>query len=321
MNAETFDRASFDPGTVHRGFLTIQEDYFGRFLKFPYIFIKGPHEGPSGVILAGIHGDELNGIQIVHRLADIIDAEQLHGSLILLPVANLHGFSIQSRYLSDRRDLNRLFPGTIDGSEGSRLAHLIYQNFVKGSDFGIDLHSASYNRWNYPHIRGNMRSERVRFLAKSFGSDLVIHSQGVLGSLRREATRRNIPFILFEAGQINRFEKEVIQIGVSGILSVLQQLEMLNELSEGFELLPAARGYYKKSYWVRATNGGLFLPHLKPGDVVEENDILGIIKSVNGEIVSSVKARSGGAILGFNLHPQVLPGRALYHICHDHHEL
>lgn len=317
-----FETNSVKAGHVLKGWLETDESYFGFKTQFPYIRLKGKTPGPRAVILSGIHGDELNGIQIIHGLADLLDPAQMSGDLILLPVANVPGFFIQSRYLPDRRDLNRMFPGDKEGSEGSRLADFLWDKFVKGADFGIDLHSASYNRWNFPHVRGNMRLARIRELASAFGSAIVMHSQGVSGSLRREATRAGVPFLLFEAGQINRFEKEVLHIGLEGIWNVLERAEMIHYRPEILrENTYTAVNYYRKNYWIRAGRGGFLLAEANPGDTVEQGDVLGVIVSALGDKIEEIKSPTAGRILGFHLHPQVVPGRALYHICHDLNDL
>lgn len=306
---------------ISQNFLAFSESALTSDFQIPYIFIKGPHDGPRALIVSTIHGDELNGISIIHDIIQKIKAEHLHGEIVLLPVANVPGFSIQNRYLPDRRDLNRLFPGSKNGSEGSRLASFIWKSFVQNVDFGIDLHSASHNRWNYPHIRGNMRSARVRQLSQFFGGNLIIHSQGVGGSLRREASRRGIPFVLFEAGQSDRFERDVRYSGVKGIFNILFNMEMLDSLPEGVEQAEQVKNYYNRTTWIRANAGGLFRPSVWPGDEVEENDILGIITDTLGNVVSEVRSDTAGMILGFNQHPQVVPGRALYHIAYYLKEL
>ena len=322
MSVNHFERDGHtSSGSISRRWLNFEQDYFGFPLQIPLIEIQGSSEGPHGVILAGVHGDELNGIQIIHALTEMIAPERLRGKLMLLPVANVPGFLIQSRYMPDRRDLNRLFPGDKNGSEGSRLAHQIWKGFIEGTDFGIDLHSASYSRWNFPHIRGNMRMERVRMLARSFGPPNVIHSQGVAGSLRKEATRRGIPLILFEAGQSNRFEREVVDIGLSGIWSILVDLEMIDFWPEGLHRPAPVSKYYRKTTWVRSPAGGLFIPRANPGDLVKKGQNLGEVRSAFGEVICDVKAEKSGSVLGFNLHPQVVPGRALYHIAYDEADL
>ena len=194
----------------------------------------------------------------------------------------------------------------------------LWNYFIKDADFGIDLHSASYNRWNYPHIRGDMRNAKIREIAKNFSAPITLHSRGVKGSLRREATLRGIPFVLFEAGQINRFEKDVVRIGTSGVLSALYGSGMLDEWpAEEITHPPDSAEYFSKSQWVRANNGGLFTPAILPGDFIETDTTLGTISSIHGETISTVKSPCEGRILGFNLHPQVIPGRALFNIGYE----
>lgn len=302
-------------GQKVRKYLNFSEDYFGFPIRVPYIHLRGRQEGVCGFIFAAVHGDELNGTKIIFELAEILDPKEMVGDLILLPITNVPAFYYQSRYLPDRRDLNRLFPGDGYGSEGSRLAFWLWENFLQEADFGIDLHAASYNRWNFPHIRGNMRSQKVQQLAKAFAAPITLHSQGVSGSLRREATKRNIPVVLFEAGQSNRIEQDVGEIGLQGIMRVLAHYGMIpGHKAKGVEKTVT---YFKHSTWLRAERGGLFFPKAKPGDRVSSGEILGEIRSVLGEHLCFIRAEMDGQILGYNQHPQVIPGRALYHICYD----
>jgi predicted deacylase len=300
---------------VIKSSLQLHESYFGSGTEIPYIFFKGKQKGPKGIILSGIHGDELNGIQIIHKLISMLT--DISGELLFLPIANVPGFNLHSRYLPDRRDLNRLFPGQENGSEGSRLAFSLWRHFIQDADFGIDLHSASYNRWNFPHIRGNMRVESIRKIASAFGASITIHSKGVKGSLRREAAMRGIPFILFEAGQINRFEPGITDIGVDGIIGVLAHMNMLENKNLKFKIKEPSEVYFSKSQWIRASSGGLFVPRVFPGDTVKPGDVLGNIHSIHGEIRDQIKSDIEGKVIGFNLHPQVVPGRALYNIAHN----
>ncbi len=312
--------ANFAPQKI-KSFLQIHENYFGFPIRFPYIYIQGTSPGPKCVILAGIHGDELNGIHIIHRLSDIIQPEHIKGEVALLPMVNIPGFNLHSRYLPDRRDLNRLFPGAPKGSEGRRLAALLWETFIQDCDFAMDLHSASYDRWNFPHIRGDMRVEQIRKMAQDFGTLINLHSRGVSGSLRREAAKINIPIILFEAGQINRFERSVADIGIRGALKVLEGQGMLISWPKSVDTPNSSSIYYHRSHWIRANNGGLFVPFTVPGDPVAKGDVLGEIRSIQGDIVSTVKSNLNGRVIGFSLHPQVVPGRALYNIGYEPKEL
>lgn len=306
-----------EPGKIVRSWVKADENYLGLPQKIPIIYIRGANPGPKLAVLAAIHGDEINGVHIIHRLADQVTAANLSGDLMLFPVINMPAFLLQSRYLPDRRDMNRLFPGRPEGSEGSRLASILWEQFLSQCDAGIDLHSASYNRWNFPHLRGNMRLERVRYLAKAFGAPITMHSQGVLGSLRRESSRRGVPILLFEAGQVNRFEQDVAQIGLEGIWNILVTMQMVKKRPSGILKTPFSKKYYARSHWIRAESGGLFTAMKKPGDKVKEGDELGEVVSLLGKRKSPVLADKSGRILGFNLHPQVVPGRALFHVCTD----
>ena len=316
--SDLFDNES---GEITRSWAVIDENYSGFAMRFPYIHLKGTRSGSRTVILAGIHGDELNGINVVHRLTEILEPGNINGQIILLPIANIPGFHILSRYLPDRRDLNRLFPGSQKGSEGSRLAQFIWKSFIEDADFAIDLHSASYERWNYPHVRGDMSNIRVKELASSFGVDVAVHSRGVVGSLRRHATENGIPVLLLEAGQSNRFEKEVVERGVLGCLSVLAEKGIIKTWPADFKKPKRLTEYMSKSYWHRSPVGGLFEPFAKPGDRVESGEVIGVIRSLMGENKSRVKAQKSGTIIGINLHPQVVPGRALFHICFNRENL
>jgi hypothetical protein len=317
MSESIFAARSKSKNRIIKSEIALQENYFGAGINIPYVLIKGAKSGNKGIILSAIHGDELNGIQIIHKLTGLIDPENFRGDLLLLPIANVPGFNLHSRYLPDRRDLNRLFPGQENGSEGSRLAWCIWQSFIQDADFGIDLHSASYNRWNYPHVRGNMRKEKVRKMAAAFGTKIIIHSKGVKGSLRREAAMRGIPFILFEAGQTNRFETDIIDISVNGILGVLKHMKMIPDAEKYDKIPQPSTTFYGKSEWIRADNGGLFVPRRFPGDPVQKDEILGDIHSIHGDITGNIKSNTEGRIIGFNLHPQVVPGRALYNIAYS----
>ena len=312
---------SVEQPQIKRGWLESHEDYTGFRLEFPYIHIIGNQPGPRLTIVACVHGDELNGIPIIHKIAEYLDPHKVTGQILLLPIANIQGFHFQSRYMADRKDLNRLFPGTKKGSEGSRYAHFIFEQFIQNADFLIDLHAAGSNRWNYPHIRGQMKSATVRKMAKLFGAEVCMQSSGIDGSLRHAAASNNIPAILFEAGQTNRFEPYVVDIGVQGIWNILFNYEMVNYWPQDLQAPQETKKYYKSFHWVRSNYGGLFLAKKFPGDLIKKGETLGIIKSILGEVRHEIKAKVNGKIIGFNLHPQVVPGRALYHVARNEIEI
>ena len=219
----------FPPGTWQKNFIPFEEDASQRSWLMPYLFAHGKKPGRKVTVIAAIHGDELNGVRILHELCAYLEAAEaeISGSVCLVPVANLMGYANHSRYLPDRRDLNRMFPGLKDGSEGARLANFLWTNFIAQADYIVDVHSGSYNRWNFPHIRGNMKEETMRSWARNLEQQIVLTSSGVAGSLRKEAGKIGKPVFLLEAGETGRFEKNILQMGLILLLQMLVSLEVI----------------------------------------------------------------------------------------------
>jgi uncharacterized protein len=327
---------NFPPGGWQKQLIPFEEDAAQRSWLLPYLFAHGNAPGPKIAIIAAIHGDELNGVRILHELCAYLETTEIAGSICLVPVANLMGYANHSRYLPDRRDLNRMFPGLADGSEGARLAYFIWKNFVAQADYIIDLHSGSYNRWNFPHLRGNMKDEAMLKWARNLPGQVILSSAGVAGSLRKEAGKVGKSVFLIEAGETARFENDVLQIGVRLMLQILVSVEAIAPvvLTEFEAQMPAADelvrvrpkstrgpGYYGKALWQRSTHAGLFMPQVKPGDRVSAGQPLGFITDLFGDRRAEIFCQKNGFILGMHLHPQVVPGRALFHIAYDFREL
>lgn len=321
---------NFAPGNSQKLLIPFEEDASQRSWLMPYLISHGKNPGPKITIIAAIHGDELNGVRILHELSAILEGVELNGSLCLVPVANLMGYANHSRYLPDRRDLNRMFPGLKDGSEGARLAHFLWTNFIAQADYILDLHSGSYNRWNFPHLRGNMKDDTMRNWTRNIDGHAVLTSSGVAGSLRKEAGKIGKPVFLIEAGDTGRCEKKILQMGLRLLLRILVSLEAIDaKVAENAALkldadLPAADhppGYYRKAVWQRATCAGLFMPVVSPGERVVAGQPLGFITDLFGERRAEIVSEQTGFILGMHLHPQVVPGRALFHIAYDFKEL
>jgi len=298
---------------------TFEEDASGRAWLLPAIFYRSLSPGPKVTIIAAVHGDELNGVRILHELQNEIAAATIAGSICLVPVANLMGYANHSRYLPDRRDLNRMFPGLKDGSEGARLANFIWQNFIVDADYVIDVHSGSYNRWNFPHLRGNMKDDAMKEWAKNLPGQVVLKSAGVTGSLRKEAGKIGKKVFLLEAGEAGRFEKNILEMGRKLLADLLRSIGCIQSPSES--QASSAPGYYRKAVWQRATHAGLFMPSVKPGDTVEAGQPLGLITDLFGDSRAEILSEQSGFVLGMHLHPQVVPGRALFHIAYDFKEL
>jgi predicted deacylase len=277
--------------------------------------IRGRRPGPTLFVSGAVHGDEINGVEIVRRVLRSPEVKHLRGALIAVPVVNVYGFVRQSRYLPDRRDLNRTFPGSEQGSLAARLAHAFLQEVVSKCNYGIDLHTGAVHRDNLPQIRAAFKSgETVERLAKAFGTPVILNSDIRDGSLREAACELGVPVIVYEGGEALRFDETVIRAGVRGVIGVMRSLEMLraprNPLSQRRPEPVVARS----SYWVRAPQSGILRAVLPLGARVEKRTLLGIIADPMGEHEVPVLAPSAGMVIGKVNLPLVNEGEAIYHI-------
>ena len=206
--------------------------------QLPIRVIRGKKDGPIVFISAAIHGDELNGIEIIRRFRKLNILKRLQGILILVPIVNVYGVMNLSRYLPDRRDLNRSFPGSSKGSLAGRIAKVFFDEIVLKSDLGIDLHTASIHKSNLPQVRTNITNEYTFNLAKKFGAPVVLHSELRDGSLRSEAQEKGVPILLYEAGEALRFDETSIRIGVNGLVNVLRANDMLPVVTKKKSIKP-----------------------------------------------------------------------------------
>lgn len=298
------------PGRRKDLFLSVSETYTGDKIRMPVHVIHSKRSGPVVFVTAAIHGDEINGTGIIHDFLFSDNLNLLSGTLILVPVVNVFGFESNQRYMPDRRDLNRSFPGTRGGSLASRLAHVLMEEIVAVSDMGIDLHSAAAQRTNYPNVRGDMTNPEVRKLAKSFGCALVVAGKGPIGSFRRESTRRGCPTIILEAGEPFKIEPSVLNIGVQGIRNTLIQYGML----EGEFHHPPFQVTLRKTNWLRATVAGILKFHVAPGAFVEEGQAIATNYSIFGKEQNILISRTPGIVLGMTTMPAVKPGEPVCHI-------
>ncbi len=283
----------------------------GVWVSMPVRVLRGSKDGPLVWLSAAIHGDEVNGVEIIDGVIDAVGSPRnLTGTIIAVPVVNVFGFFNQSRYLPDGRDLNRAFPGSKRGSLASRLARLFMDNVVAGTDMGIDFHTGTSHRTNLPQIRSDLRNDRNRELASVFGAPAAIHSRSRDGSLREAAARQDLPVLLFEGGQAHRFENEIIDVGIAGALRVLAHLGMIGQPSTG----PIGTEFYSSSSWVRARKAGLLRTETRPGDRVRKGEVLGRVVEVGGVKPSFVKAPTAGTVIGLNRNPIVTQGDALFHV-------
>jgi uncharacterized protein len=305
----TIGNVSVSQGTTSHLKVKISESFTSQSVHIPISVINGAHLGPTLFIAAALHGDELNGVEVVRRLIYEVDLAQLHGSLVLMPVVNVLGFEASSRYLPDRRDLNRVFPGHPSGAAGERIANKIFNIGLK-CNYAIDIHTASTGRYNMPHVRADMSIPDCRRMAKAFGSEIIIDHPGVKHSMRFNMTENKVPMILLEAGQSNRFEPAMVNVGLQGVMNVLYELGMM----KGEKKEPAFRVIVKTTEWVRVDNGGLLDLRVKPRSLVTEGDVLAVVENPFGKEQETVKAPFTGMVVGVATNPLVFPGGPVCHL-------
>lgn len=274
----------------------------------------GRRAGPVVFLSAGIHGDEVIGVEIIRRVLNTPTLKTLKGTLLAVPIVNAFGFINRSRYLPDRRDLNRVFPGSTRGSLAARLAHQFQTEIVARSDLGIDLHSAAVHRTNYPQVRISPHDARMEELATVFGAPIVIHSALRDGSLRQAAQEMNKDILLFEAGEALRFDELSVRAGVAGVLRVLHHLGMIP--AKGISKPKAAPQVCTSSTWLRAPMGGLLRNYKAEGDLVHRGDVLALVSDPFGENERAVEAPFGGIVVGRAVMPIVNEGDGIFHLGH-----
>ena len=287
-------------------------------VTLPVHVLHGLHPGPTMFVSAAIHGDELNGVEIIRRILATLQPGAISGTLLAIPVVNAYGFIGRSRYLPDRRDLNRAFPGSATGSLAARLAHLFLSEVVRRCQFGIDLHTAAVHRVNLPQIRANTtRRQRCRELAEAFGAQVVLESPERPGSLRRSARDAGIDVLVYEGGEGLRFDEFAIKAGVDGIAGVMLKTGML-QLPDGFEPLPKDRErqpvFANTAKWVRAPDGGIFRSLKRIGQAVSEGETMGFVANPYEDSQTEIKCPHRGIIVGSTTLPIVNMGDALYHV-------
>ena len=274
--------------------------------------IHGRRPGPKLFVCAAVHGDELNGVEIIRRLIRLSRISHLHGTLVAVPIVNIYGFIGNTRYLPDRRDLNRSFPGSAQGSLASQLANVFMQEIVGCCDYGIDLHTGAIHRTNFPQLRVDLSNTELKKLAKAFSAPIILHAAFRDGSLRKSAMDLGVPTLVYEAGEALRLDEVSIRSGVNGIIRVMQTLGML-----GTKVLRPSRVspvFASSSYWVRAPEGGLLRTILASGTRIEEGQMLGSIADPYGKGEVEIIAQDDGVLIGKTNLPVVNQGDALFHI-------
>ena len=292
--------------------MVLTETYSGADIRIPVHVWRGERPGPTVFLTAAVHGDEVNGTGVIRTIIVDKPFTLLAGTLIMVPVINLLGFERHERYLPDRRDLNRCFPGSSRGSLASRMARVVYDQIVGRADYGIDLHTAALRRTNVPNVRADMTDQHLAPFARAFGSELIVSGPGPAGSLRNTATRAGCPTLILEAGEVWKVEPTIVEYTVRGVENCLRFLGMI----EGGLREPPYRVETDATQWVRAQFGGFLRFHVTPGDLVQKGDHLATNLSLGGRRLNVVKAPRSGIVLGMTTLPSVAPGDPICHLAY-----
>ena len=276
----------------------------------PVLLAHGKQSGPKVCLTAAIHGDELNGIEMVRRLMYQLEPASMRGTVIGIPIVNLDGFRRASRYLADRRDLNRHFPGSANGSAADRIGHSLFTDVIRQCQFLVDLHTGSQQRVNLPQIRGNLKDEKVFDFSRHFGGITVLHGVGAKGTLRRAANDAGIPAVTMEAGGPHQLDESAVDAGVKSLETLLQNLG----IQDGKRFWSSPQPVFYQSDWVRADQGGILMSTVKLGDKVREGQVLGSVIDPVSNTGSAILAPFNGRILGMAVNQVVQTGFATHHV-------
>jgi len=298
------------PSTSIRLSWSATELFEGVPVSTPVLVVNGAWPGPILCLMAAVHGDELNGIEMVRRVMHDLEPSKVSGAVIGIPIVNVQGFRRGSRYLPDRRDLNRYFPGNPNGSAAARIAYSFFNNIVTHCDALIDLHTGSFERANLPQIRADLRNPDVMTLTQGFGSMVILHSTPAVGTLRHAATLAGIPAVTLEAGGPSQLELNEVKLGVKGIETLINTLGMVRKRRLWGEPEPV---YYRSS-WVRADNGGILLSDVSLGSTVRKGDLLGSITDPMNNARTELRSPYAGRIIGMARNQVVMPGFAAFHV-------
>ncbi len=311
VNSFEFGGTSVKPGKRVNIELPVARLYTSNEMTLPVQIVHGKYPGPTIFLSAAVHGDEINGVEIIRRLLRGKALNSLHGTLLAVPVANPFGFIQRSRYLPDRRDLNRSFPGTAKGSLAGRMAHLFMTEIAARCDYGIDLHTGSNFRTNLPQIRSGMDDPQTLELARIFGAPIVVPSELREGSLREAVAALGKPILVYEGGEALYFNETVIKIGIRGILNVLRHVGMLPVKKRTNFAEPIITD---RSRWIRAMESGLFSRKVKLGSMVKRGDLIGTLSDPLGDESVDVLAPFSGVVIGHLNLPLAHEGDALVHL-------
>jgi len=312
--AFTYDGGRVEPGETVEFRYAVSETYLGDPIRIPVTVINGPRAGPTVFLSAAVHGDELNGIEVVREVAQEWDHTDICGTLVCLPVLNVPGFITQERYLPIyERDLNRAFPGKRGSTSSKRIAYQVYHNFIEPCDFGLDFHTSTRGRTNMFHVRADMDDPATARLARAFGTNLIIAGEGSSGMLRREATDAGIPTITIEMGEAHRFERDLIDHALDGVRSVFAEYGVYPQETVRWPGWRTVIEGWDEKTWLRADAGGIVEMHYSRTDLVGEGETICTITNPFKTDATTVEAPFTGVLVGVLENPVVYPGNPLCH--------
>lgn len=301
---------TIESGSRHELRWASSQSFDGAVVTTPVIVLHGVKPGPRLCMMAAIHGDELNGIEIIRRITNEVDVAELAGTVIAVPIVNYLGYSRASRYLPDRRDLNRYFPGSRGGSSASRIAHGFFNDIARHCHAVVDFHTGSFDRSNLPQVRGDLRRDAVLAFTREFGATAVLHSPGSSGMLRRALTEIGIPAVTFEVGSPLRLEPSEIDFGVQAMHTLMHKMGM----TRSFRMWAEPQALFYAAKWVRVDSGGMLFSEVALGDRVRVGQRLGKVIDPIQNLETAVVSPVRGKVLGMALNQIVLPGFAAYHL-------
>ena len=298
------------PGRKAKLELPIARLMSGTPVALPVIVLHGREEGPTVWLSAAVHGDELSGVEIIRQVLAGLDPKSMSGTVLAVPVVNVHGFNTGDRYLPDRRDLNRSFPGSPRGSLAARIAHLLMTEVVGRCTLGIDFHTGSDRRTNLPQIRADLDDPGTLEFARTFAAPIAIHSRLRDGSLRQAATDAGATVLVYEGGEASRFDPAAISVGTAGTRRVFAELGIVPDGGPP----PAETVLSRKTRWVRAHRSGILHLDTDLGARVDEGELIATIHDPFGKRLSRLTARAGGVVVGSTQAALVNQGDAVVHI-------
>lgn len=311
MNPSFFlNKTEVLPGTTQHLDVPISVLSTGTVLSVPVVVAHGSEPGKTLVVSAAIHGDEINGVDIVQKFLTHVRPRNLRGTVVAVPVVNVFGYLSRSRYMPDRRDLNRSFPGSSKGSLTGRIAHWFMREIISKADVGVDFHTGSDNRVNVPQVRCNLADPETARLATAFGAPILVQARLRANSLRAVASMQGLPMLVFEGGEALRFDPAVTEVGVRGLRRVLAAMDMM-----GFsENTPEPSFVASGSAWARVKHGGLWYPEVALGQDVVKGQVIGKVTDIYGKVRTRLATNWGGRVIGMTRLPHVSQGDAVVHV-------